>query len=148
MSIEQAPRYLAGAESDPLMILMAVLLLVIVLLLGVLYFKLHSVPESIAHGKNHTQLQLIAILTILALFTHNNIFWIAALVLAVVEFPDFLGPVKSIAKSLETIAGKKTAEKPQKSEEVVTSTKASTSTEAATESDSSVSKESSVKESY
>jgi len=69
-----------------------------------MYFKLHAVPEHIAHGKNHTQVQLIAILTILALFTHNNIFWIAALVLAVVEFPDFVSPLKSIAKSLETIA--------------------------------------------
>jgi phosphatidylglycerophosphate synthase len=104
MSIEHIPGYLAGADSDPLMIVMAIVLVIIVLVAGVLYFKLHAVPEHIAHGKNHTQMQLIAILTILALFTHNNIFWVAALVLAVVEFPDFLSPLKSIAKSLETIA--------------------------------------------
>jgi len=104
MSTEHIPGYLAGANSDPLMIAMAIVLVIIVLVAGVLYFKLHAVPEHIAHGKNHTQMQLIAILTILALFTHNNIFWVAALVLAVVEFPDFLSPLKSIAKSLETIA--------------------------------------------
>ena len=107
MTTEHIPRYLAGADSDPLMIVMAVILIVVILIAGVLYFKLHAVPEHIAHGKNHTQVQLIAVLTILALFTHNNIFWVAALVLAVVEFPDFLAPLKSIAKSLEIIAKSK-----------------------------------------
>ncbi|WP_019028450.1 hypothetical protein [Colwellia piezophila] len=107
MNTEHIPAYLAGANSDPLMVVMAVILVVVILVGGVLYFKLHAVPEHIAHGKNHTQVQLIAILTILALFTHNNIFWVAALVLAVVEFPDFLSPLKSIAKSLETIAQSK-----------------------------------------
>ena len=110
MEVEHIPGYLAGADSDPLMIVMAVIIVVAVLVAGVLYFKLHAVPEHIAHGKNHTQVQLIAVLTILALFTHNNIFWVAALVLAVVEFPDFLAPLKSIAKSLETIAKAKESE--------------------------------------
>jgi len=113
MSEEQIPGYLAGANSDPLMVVMAVILIVVVLFAGVFYFKLHAVPEHLAHGKNHSQIQLITILTILALFTHNNIFWVAALVLAVIELPDFLAPLKSIAKSLETIAGNK-QEKVQK----------------------------------
>jgi phosphatidylglycerophosphate synthase len=113
MSTEHIPGYLAGANSDPLMVVMAVILVVIVLIAGVFYFKLHAIPEHIAHGKNHTQIQLITILTILALFTHNNIFWVAALILAVVELPDFLAPLKSIAKSLETIAASK-QEKVQK----------------------------------
>ncbi len=119
MSTEHIPGYLAGADSDPLMIVMAVILIVIILIAGVFYFKLHAVPEHIAHGKNHTQIQLITILTILALFTHNNIFWVAALVLAVVELPDFLTPLKSIAKSLETIAQNKEQITQEKAEETV-----------------------------
>ena len=111
MNTEHIPGYLAGADSDPLMVIMTVILVVIILIAGVLYFKLHAIPEHIAHGKNHSQIQLIAILTILALFTHNNIFWVAALVLAVVELPAFLAPLKSIAKSLETIAQSKQQEK-------------------------------------
>lgn len=110
MKTEHIPGYLAGADSDPLMVVMAIVLVVVVLIAGVLYFKLHAVPEHIAHGKSHTQIQLITVLTILALFTHNNIFWVAALILAVVELPDFLTPLKSIAKSLETIAGAKKAQ--------------------------------------
>ena len=119
MSTEHIPGYLAGADSDPLMIVMAVILIVIILIAGVFYFKLHAVPEHIAHGKNHTQIQLITILTILALFTHNNIFWVAALVLAVVELPDFLTPLKSIAKSLATIAQNKEQKTQEKTEETV-----------------------------
>jgi hypothetical protein len=119
MNTEHIPGYLAGADSDPLMIVMAVILIAIILIAGVFYFKLHAVPEHIAHGKNHTQIQLITILTILALFTHNNIFWVAALVLAVVELPDFLTPLKSIAKSLETIAQNKEQITQKKAEETV-----------------------------
>jgi hypothetical protein len=119
MSTEHIPAYLAGADSDPLMIAMAITLVIIVLVAGVLYFKLHAIPEHIAHGKNHTQIQLITILTILALFTHNNIFWVAALILAVVELPDFLAPLKSIAKSLEIIANAKESDKQNTPEEQV-----------------------------
>lgn len=119
MNTEHIPGYLAGADSDPLMIVMAVILIAIILIAGVFYFKLHAVPEHIAHGKNHTQIQLITILTILALFTHNNIFWVAALVLAVVELPDFLTPLKSIAKSLETIAQNKEQITQKKAKETV-----------------------------
>ncbi|WP_246143282.1 hypothetical protein [Colwellia echini] len=104
MSAESIPSYLAGANSDPLMTIMAFTLVGLILIGGVLYFKLHAAPEHIAHGKNHTQIQLITVLTLLALFTHNSIFWVAALVMAVVELPDFLTPLKSIAKSLATIA--------------------------------------------
>lgn len=107
MSTASIPGYLAGANSDPLMVGMAIFLVVLVLVAGVFYFKLHAIPEHIAHGKNHTQIQLITILTILALFTHNNIFWVAALILAVVELPDFLSPLKSIASSLKIIANSK-----------------------------------------
>ena len=117
MNTEHIPAYLAGADSDPLMLVMAVILVIVVLVGGVLYFKLHAVPEHIAHGKNHSQIQLIAVLTILALFTHNNIFWVAALVLAVVELPDFLAPLKSIAKSLEIIAKAKDDTAPQVAEQ-------------------------------
>lgn len=119
MKTEHIPGYLAGADSDPLMVVMAVILVVLVLIAGVFYFKLHAVPEHIAHGKNHSQIQLITILTILALFTHNNIFWVAALVLAVVELPDFLTPLKSIAKSLATIAQSKEQKTQKNTEETV-----------------------------
>jgi len=39
-------------------------------------------------------------LALLALFTHNNIFWVAALILALLKFPDVVTPLNDISSSL------------------------------------------------
>jgi hypothetical protein len=70
----------------------------------VLYFKLHSIPEHLAQKQNNTQTQLIMVLAVLALFTHNHLFWVAALVLALIKIPDFITPLNSIASSLRNMA--------------------------------------------
>ena len=59
-----------------------------------------------AHRTNKVQLQFVAVLALLALFTHNHVFWIAALLLALVELPDFSTPMNSIALSLEKLSGR------------------------------------------
>ena len=48
----------------------------------------------------------MGVLALLALFTHNHIFWIAALLLALVQFPNFSAPLASMAESLERLAGR------------------------------------------
>ena len=99
------PKFIGGPDgSDPLFTVVLILLVVILMVVGNLYFKLHAVPERMAHKHNNTQLQFITILTILALFTHNNVFWVAALLLAVIRLPDFSTPINSIAKSLAQLA--------------------------------------------
>lgn len=82
-----------------------VFVLVLVFVIGALYFRLHALPEHMAHDTNRSQFQLVAILALVALFTHNNLFWIAALLLAAVQLPDFMTPLRTIATSLEKIAG-------------------------------------------
>jgi hypothetical protein len=67
----------------------------------VLYLSLHSLPERMAHRTSNTQLQIISILTLLALFTHQHLFWIAALLLAVVRVPDYSTPLQRIANALD-----------------------------------------------
>lgn len=91
----------APGETDSMLMHVAIFLVVAILLLGVLYLYLHSLPDRIAHGSNSTQFQLVGVLTLLALFTHNNIFWVAALLLVFIKFPDFITPLRSIAASLE-----------------------------------------------
>lgn len=46
------------------------------------------------------QFQLVGVLALLALFTHNNLFWVFALVLALIPIPDFWTPLSSMAESL------------------------------------------------
>lgn len=104
---EHLPRFItAPGETDQMMVNVAIFLVIIILVIGVFYLTLHALPERMAHKRNSVQFQLIGILALLALFTHNNIFWLLALVIAVVEVPDFMTPLQSIAKSLEKATGR------------------------------------------
>jgi hypothetical protein len=62
-------------------------------------------PEQMAHRGQKIQFEIVAVLALLALFTHNHAFWIAGLLLALIPLPDFTTPLSSIAGSLERIAG-------------------------------------------
>ena len=100
------PFVTAPGETDGLLVAMAIFLLVAVIGIGLVYFKLHALPEQLAHRGQKVQFQLVAVLALLALFTHNHAFWIAGLLLALVPLPDFTTPLSSIATSLERIAGR------------------------------------------
>jgi hypothetical protein len=92
-------------ETDVLMVVTAVILLGAVIGFGVLFLRLHALPEHIAHGTHKVQMELVSVLCLIALFTHMHIFWIAGLILAFIELPDFGHPLRRIAGSVEKIAG-------------------------------------------
>ncbi len=107
------PSFITGpGQSDWLMTAMAVFLVVAVVSVGLVYLKLHALPEHMAHRTSKVQYQFVAVLALLALFTHNNVFWIAALLLALVELPNFSTPMNSIALSLEKLSGRDRAAEP------------------------------------
>jgi hypothetical protein len=91
-------------ETDVLFNAMVVFLILVVLLAGNFYLRLHALPEQLAHGSHKIQLQVVAVLALIALFTHSHIYWIAALLLALVPVPDFAAPINSIAASLEKLS--------------------------------------------
>jgi len=93
----------APGETDVLMVVMGIILLLSVLMFGLLYFRLHALPDRYAHKK--VQLEIVCVLGLIAMFTHMHIFWIVALLLALVDLPDFGTPLKRIAGSTEKIAG-------------------------------------------
>jgi len=105
MTPHHLPFYLAKpGETDVLMIVMGIFLIAAVLGVGNLYLQLHSLPERMAHKSQKLQFEIVAVLGLLALFTHIHLFWIAALLLALVDLPDFGTPLRSIAGSVEKIA--------------------------------------------
>jgi hypothetical protein len=94
----------APGETDVLFVAMAILVLFGVIGIGIFYFKLHALPEQMAHRGQKVQFEIVAVLALIALFTHNHAFWIAGLLLALIPLPDFTTPLYSIAGSLERIA--------------------------------------------
>jgi hypothetical protein len=100
----------APGDSDVLMTVMSVVMLLAVLGFGVLFFRLHTLPERIAHKSQKVQFEIVAVLGLLALFTHVHLFWVAGLLLAFIDLPDFSGSLGRIAGSVEKIAGTKPGE--------------------------------------
>lgn len=94
----------APGQTDVLMVIMIVVLLVAVLMFGTLFLRLHTLPERMAHKSQKLQFEIVAVLGLIALFTHMHIFWIIGLILALIEFPDFGTPLRRIARSVEKIA--------------------------------------------
>src|ERR1700724_4532410 len=100
------PFYIAKpGETDVLMIVMGIFLIVAVLGVGNVYLRLHTLPERMAHKSQKLQFEIVAVLGLLALFTHIHLFWIIGLLLAMVDLPDFGTPLRRIAGSVEKIAG-------------------------------------------
>lgn len=100
-AVDHLPVFItAPGDTDILFNVMVVFVLLLIFLIGILYLRLHALPEHMAHGASKGQLQLVAVLSLIALFTHNHLFWIAALLLALIEFPDFSSPITSMADSL------------------------------------------------
>jgi hypothetical protein len=95
----------APGETDIFMVIMAVFLVFAVLAVGLLFLRLHTLPERIAHKSHKLQFEIVAVLGLLALFTHMHVFWVAGLLLALIDIPDFGWPLRRIAGSLETMAG-------------------------------------------
>jgi hypothetical protein len=58
-----------------------------------------------AHKSQKLQFEIVAVLGLLALFTHNHLFWVIGLFLAMIDLPDFGTPLRRIAGSVEKMAG-------------------------------------------
>ena len=105
-----APHHLPGfitapGDTDTLMVVVGIVLIGAVLMVGNLYLRLHTLPERMAHKSQKLQFEIVAVLGLLALFTHIHLFWVAGLLLAMVDLPDFGTPLRRIAGSVEKIAG-------------------------------------------
>ncbi|MFN3671381.1 MAG: hypothetical protein ACK4VM_05685 [Bosea sp. (in: a-proteobacteria)] len=92
-------------QTDVLTVGVAIFLIGAVLGTGILFLRIHTLPERIAHKRKKIQFDIVAVLGLLALFTHIHLFWVAGLLLALIEIPSFSNPLGRIAGALESIAG-------------------------------------------
>ncbi|MBX3581360.1 MAG: hypothetical protein KF810_05660 [Rhizobiaceae bacterium] len=93
----------APGDTDTLYVITTIVVVVSVVLLGVFFFWLHSLPERMGHKK--LQFEIVAVLGLISLFTHMHVFWIIGLLLAIIDLPDFIGPIRRIAGATEKMAG-------------------------------------------
>ncbi|MDH2402665.1 hypothetical protein QCM77_22245 [Bradyrhizobium sp. SSUT18] len=105
-----APHHLPGfitapGDTDTIMVVVGVILVGAVLMVGNFYLHLHTMPERMAHKSQKFQFEIVAVLGLLALFTHNHLFWVIGLFLAMIDLPDFSTPLRKIAGSVEKMAG-------------------------------------------
>jgi hypothetical protein len=105
-----APHHLPGfitapGETDTWLLIMGIFLIAVVFGVGVLFLRLHTLPERMAHGSQKLQFEIVAVLGLLALFTHIHLFWVAGLILALIDLPDWGTPLRRIAGSTEKLAG-------------------------------------------
>lgn len=108
------PGFLPGPDgSDGLLVVTAVIVVAIVLVVGSLFFRLHSLPERMAHKGHKLQFEIVAVLCLLSLFTHVHMFWVAGLLLALVRIPDFGGMYDRVARALERSADAASARAPE-----------------------------------
>jgi hypothetical protein len=94
----------APGDTDTLMVVVGIILIGAVLMVGIFYLHLHTMPERMAHKSQKLQFEIVAVLGLLALFTHNHLFWVIGLFLAMIDLPDFSTPLRRIAGSVEKIA--------------------------------------------
>lgn len=95
----------APGGTDYLMVVAAIILIGAVLGIGLLFLRLHTLPERMAHKTHKIQFEIVAVLGLLALFTHVHAFWVAGLLLALIDLPDIPGMFGRMAGSLEKMAG-------------------------------------------
>jgi len=100
---EHLPFYItAPSETDILFGAVTIALIAIVVAFGALYFSIQAIPDRIAEGTSKTQMQLVGLLGLISLFTMNNLYWVAAILLAAIRVPDFMTPLRDIAGSLRS----------------------------------------------
>lgn len=105
LAVEHLPSFIvAPGQTDILFNFVIVFMVVAIFTAGILYMRLHALPEHLAHRTQKVQFEIVAVLGLIALFTHSRIFWIAALLLAMIDLPDIVSPLRSMAGSLRRMA--------------------------------------------
>ena len=97
---DHLPFYITGpGESDILFGAVAISLVLIIVGFGAFYFTIQAIPDRMVKGASKAQMQIVGLLGLVSLFTMNNIYWVAALLIAAVRIPDFVTLFKSQARS-------------------------------------------------
>jgi hypothetical protein len=91
-------------ETDGFLIVVGFLLVAVLLGFGALYFTIQAIPDRMAAGAHKVQMQLVGVLGLISLFTLNNAFWIAAILIAAVPLHEIFPLQREAGQSEQTDA--------------------------------------------
>lgn len=104
MAPAHLPSFAPGMDgSDGMLFNTGVFLVIAISCIGILIFMIHAIPEKVAHRSRKAQMEIVSVLCLLSLLSHNHIFWVIGLFLAFVDFPKLGEPFSRIALALERI---------------------------------------------
>lgn len=90
-ALERLPFWVvAPGETDGFLIVVGCVLVLVLLGFGALYFTIQAIPDRMAAGAHKVQMQLVGVLGLISLFTLNNAFWIAAILVAAVPVHEII----------------------------------------------------------
>ena len=91
-------------RTDVLLVATGIFLVFCIVLVGVLLLRIHQLPMQFAATEEKIQYQVVCVLCLLSLITQSLLLWVAALLLAMIDIPDFTRPFAQIASALKRIA--------------------------------------------
>ncbi len=94
-AMERLPFWVtAPGATDGFMLLIGLVLALILLGFGALYFTVQAIPDRMAAGAHKIQMQVVGILGLISLFSLNNAFWVAAILIAAVPLHEVFPGLK------------------------------------------------------
>ena len=99
-------------QTDTLMVFTGLFLLLFTLTMGVLMFRLLYLPVTLVPQEQKAKYEVVATLCLIAMFSPGNFFWVAAVLVAMADIPDYTPLLRQIADAVRRIA-----EAPKKGEE-------------------------------
>ena len=89
-------------QTDGFLVVVGLVLVAALLGFGALYFTIQAIPDRMAAGAHKVQMQLVSVLGLISLFTLNNAFWIAAILIAAVPLHEVFPSMKSMLDTSES----------------------------------------------
>jgi hypothetical protein len=86
------------------MVFTAVFLVLFTVMMGVLMLRLLYLPSKMVPQEQKAKYEVVATLCLLAMFAPGNFLWIAALLVAMIDIPDFTPLLQRIAEAVRRIA--------------------------------------------
>jgi hypothetical protein len=94
-AIELLPFWVTYPDgTDGLKIVVGIVLVLVLLGFGALYFTIQTIPDRMASGMHKIQMQFVGVLGLISLFTMNNAYWIAAILVAAVPLHELIPSLK------------------------------------------------------